>query len=388
MLEENIKNCSPSQGMAIPCGGTGAALPVRDAYSIDNPVEGVLVGTAVGDSLGLPAEGLSPQRIAKNGWSSWHHRFFVGKGMISDDTEHTLFVAQAILRYPDNVHQFQRCLASKLRWWLVSLPAGTGLATARAILKLWCGVSPRKSGVFSAGNGPAMRSAVIGVTFANDPDKLYEYVKASTQLTHSDPRALTGALAVAHVASYLTNEGAVDPSFLLKHLKALSFFEQEWIEIIEKMEVSLENELSVKDFCRVLKLEKGVTGYIYHTVPVAIYSLLLNEADFEKSLTDVLSCGGDADTTGAIVGSMLGACGKKALIPNEWVEDIIEWPRSISLLKRVALQINKLKSGSSYAPISYFVPLLLLRNFVFLVIVLSHGLMRLLPSFLMRRLIK
>ena len=41
------------------------------------------------------------------------------------------------------------------------LPAGVGLATARACLKLWLGFSPERSGIYSAGNGPAMRSAVL-----------------------------------------------------------------------------------------------------------------------------------------------------------------------------------------------------------------------------------
>ena len=127
-MEKNLHTESPGQGMAIPCGGAGAEPPVRSYYPISNFLEGVMIGTAVGDSLGLPAEGLSPQRIAKNGWSKWKQRLIFGKGMISDDTEHTLFVAQAILSHPNDAEKFQRALASKLKWWLASLPAGTGFS--------------------------------------------------------------------------------------------------------------------------------------------------------------------------------------------------------------------------------------------------------------------
>ncbi|MFT7514727.1 MAG: ADP-ribosyl-[dinitrogen reductase] hydrolase, partial [Candidatus Omnitrophota bacterium] len=35
---------------------------------------GILLGTAVGDSLGLPAEGLSRARIRALGWHPWRHR--------------------------------------------------------------------------------------------------------------------------------------------------------------------------------------------------------------------------------------------------------------------------------------------------------------------------
>ena len=66
----------PGQGMAIPCGGSGAALPDSKYQPISNSSVGVLLGTAVGDSLGLPAERLTPERISKNGWNQWRQRFF------------------------------------------------------------------------------------------------------------------------------------------------------------------------------------------------------------------------------------------------------------------------------------------------------------------------
>lgn len=36
-----------------------------------------------------------------------------------------------------------------------------GLATFKSIIKLWLGFSPAKIGIFSAGNGPSIRSALI-----------------------------------------------------------------------------------------------------------------------------------------------------------------------------------------------------------------------------------
>lgn len=67
---------------------------------------GLLWGTAVGDALGLPAEGLSPKRARALFPRPWRHRLLPGTGMISDDTEHTLFVAQCLLRHPKNVSSF------------------------------------------------------------------------------------------------------------------------------------------------------------------------------------------------------------------------------------------------------------------------------------------
>lgn len=78
--------------------------------------------------------------------------------MIRDDTEHTLMVAQTLLTHPDDAMTFGRSLAWRLRWWFLGLPAGVGLATARACLKIWPGFPLDHSGVYSAGNDAAKRS--------------------------------------------------------------------------------------------------------------------------------------------------------------------------------------------------------------------------------------
>src|SRR3954464_6402545 len=100
--------------------GPGSALP--DVFA------GVLLGTAVGDALGLPAENLSPERIRRRWKGVWRMRLVFRRGMISDDTEHTLMVAQALLAHPRDATAFQRALGWKLRWWFASLPAGVGIA--------------------------------------------------------------------------------------------------------------------------------------------------------------------------------------------------------------------------------------------------------------------
>ncbi len=161
-------------------------------------IAGVILGTAVGDALGLPFEGLSRPRARRLfGDGPLRHRLVFGRGMVSDDTEHTWMVGQALLASGYDVERFAHELAWRMRWWLLRLPAGVGLATARAILKLWCGFSPTRSGVWSAGNGPAMRAALLGACLADDPERLHRFVRASTRLTHVDPRAESGALIVA-----------------------------------------------------------------------------------------------------------------------------------------------------------------------------------------------
>lgn len=181
-------------------------------------VAGSLLGTAVGDALGLPYEGLSRARAERLFGPPDRHRLILGRGMVSDDTEHTWLVAQALVSSGGEVEGFRRSLAWGLRWWLLGLPAGVGWATLRATVRLWLGVSPTRSGVRSAGNGPAMRAAILGSAI-DDLAHLWALIHASSAITHRDVRAAHGALLIALAARAARSSCAVEPSSLVSDLR-------------------------------------------------------------------------------------------------------------------------------------------------------------------------
>jgi len=343
---------------------------MKDAF------QAVLLGTAVGDSLGLPAEGLSSRKIARRWRGQWHQRLVFNRGMISDDTEHTVFVAQCLLEEPTDATKFQRRLAWKLRWWLACLPAGVGFATLRAIIKLWLGFSPSRSGVFSAGNGPAMRSALIGVFFHEDHERLCEYVNASTRLTHTDPKAETAALAIALTSAWAMGTGEPDIAELRELWGGAGPADAVWVGLIDRLVFAYRRGASVADFAKELGLEKGVTGYCYHTVPVALYAWLRHSGDFRSSLVEVLNCGGDTDTVGAITGALAAIRGD---VPEEWIEAVLDGPISVGYLRGLADALAASnQSKPSRGPVFNW-GMLPFRNLVFLMVVLTHGFRRLLP---------
>ena len=186
-----------------------AARKTAVPYSMQDAITGCLLGTAVGDALGLACEGLSRRRQAKMFRTLDSYKLLPigksGKGMTSDDTEHTCMLAQSLIvtghgELTTLEQKFSANFAWRLRLWLLGLPAGIGFATLRAILKLWLGFPARHSGVFSAGNGPAMRAALIGVCHGNEPARMRALVRAATRITHTDPKAEFGAFAVATAA--------------------------------------------------------------------------------------------------------------------------------------------------------------------------------------------
>ena len=300
--------------------------------------------------------------------------------MVSDDTEHTIFVCQSLLAHkePD---AFERRLAWCLRFWLLGLPAGVGLATLRSVLRLWVGVSPRRSGVFSAGNGPAMRAAPFGLLFADDPDAMDAFLERATRLTHSDPKALVAARAVARAASCSLTDQRPDIDDLADWLMDAGPDDAEWASLCDQPTTAAQENMAVDAFASQLGLEKGVTGYAYHTVPVVLYAWWRHWGDFEATVTAVLNCGGDSDTTGAIAGALAGATVGDHGIPPDWVDGIIDWPRGTSFLRRLADEMARLQSGEDANPVRYFWPGLLTRNAFFLGVILIHGFRRVLPPY-------
>ena len=83
----------------------------------DDEIIGCILGTAVGDALRLPYEGVSSKRAPRLLGPPDRYRFFFRRGMISDDTEHTCMFAQSLIEANGDVDLFARRFATRLRWW-------------------------------------------------------------------------------------------------------------------------------------------------------------------------------------------------------------------------------------------------------------------------------
>jgi ADP-ribosyl-[dinitrogen reductase] hydrolase len=347
-------------------------------FNPTNAILGSLLGSAVGDALGLPYEGISHKRVAlflKNGLQ---HRLVFGRGMFSDDTEHTMMVAAAFLRHSDDSKTFQKALGRSLRWWFLALPAGVGLSTAKAIIRLWLGVPASRSGVWSAGNGAAMRSAIIGVIFSHDAAKRREFALAGCRLTHIDPRAEESALLVAEAAA-LSSIGAQTNDVI----SALETLVQsgEMKTRFATLKTALTEQRSVGEYASAIGCERGVSGFAPNTVAVALYAWLRHRGEFQCVLTEVIKCGGDTDSVASIAGGITGAETGEAGIPSRWIADICDWPRSVSYLRKLAEALSAQQSGNHFLFPAYSWIAVPVRNLFFLLVVLIHGFRRLLPPY-------
>jgi len=359
-------------------------------------VVGCLLGQAVGDMMGLPAENLSARRIAKLFPRFDCPRFLFGHGMGSDDTEHACMTANALLRSGGDRHRFRRSLAWRLRWWFLGGPPGIGLATLKSCVRLWLGWPSYKSGVKSAGNGPAMRAAILFTTIdIPEPPEIMDvfwervpwpWVDEITDITHLDPQALWGARLIQHFALVATKQRH-EPLNLKDEWPVLQLFvgsgDSHITRNVAAIRPAFDAGKSVAEFAASIGLKrKGVTGYIAHTVPVAIYAFLRHPDDYRAAIESVIRCGGDTDTVAAITGALVGARVGKAGIPTEWLDRWCDWPRSVRYMEKLGERLAEGKWRTAPQPAVglawWAIPL---RNFLFFLVVMCHVFRRLLPPY-------
>ena len=143
-------------------------------------VAGSLIGTALGDALGLACEGMGADAIARRFGRVDEFHLLGRTGFVSDDTEQSALIAQSIARSVD-LEDCRRHFRRAMLGWFLRLPWGIGLGTVRASIKIALGFS--RSGVMSAGNGAAMRAGVVGAVFSNDAERRESYGRLLAEVT-------------------------------------------------------------------------------------------------------------------------------------------------------------------------------------------------------------
>ena len=135
----------------------------------------------------------------------------------------------------------------------------------------------------SWGNGSAMRVSPVAYV-AKSMDEVKELSRLVTQVTHNHPEGIKGAEATA-VATYMALHGAS---------------KQEIHELITANYYALDFTLDA------IRSTYRFNESCQHTVPQALEAFFEAE-DFESTLRNGISIGGDSDTIGAIAGAVAGA---------------------------------------------------------------------------------
>lgn len=269
----------------------------------------VLLGTAIGDALGVPFE---TKLVNNPELTNWDGKSFLGSehhnlqpGQYSDDTQMSLMVAESLIENngfnPDD-------LSKRYTNWITSgIARGYGRTTMLAIQNLISGKHWSISGIAgSLGNGTAMRAAPFGVYYRNDLHSLVNAVKIDSAITHASKDAEAGAIAIALAAAYAVNNDT--DNLLDKIWQQLP--ESKVKNTIYSLDALITaDKITPQQALRVL----GTKANVCETVPSAIYCFLKFDNYYDAVLT-AIKAGGDTDTTAAIVGALFGAkLGMKAI---------------------------------------------------------------------------
>lgn len=202
----------------------------------------------------------------------------------TDDTIMTVAVAKAIMlslreqfAKPEKGRGFQEILIEVMQDFGRRYPHPTGAYGGR--FAEWLRQeNPKPYG--SYGNGSAMRVSPCGLA-AVTIEEARALARASASVTHNHPEGIKGAEAVSAAI------------FLAKCGKSKAMIRQYISEHFYNLDFTLD---SIRE---TYKFDVSCHG----SVPQAIVAFLESE-DFEDAIRNVISIGGDCDTTGAITGSI------------------------------------------------------------------------------------
>jgi ADP-ribosylglycohydrolase len=333
--------------------------PVADSDR-ERALRGALWGTALGDALGLRYEGLSARGIARSVDPALGIGLVGARLFVSDDTEQTALVLESIVLaradLPASLRAFRRALCA----WLLRLPFGIGLSTLRACLRMLFGRA--RSGVASAGNGAAMRAGIIGVYFAAEQAQRRSFAEAFARVTHTDARAVEGAVYTAELAALCACPPTRDRAELVT-LAARTIREPE-------LRAAIDGALLLSG----TRHQNGLapnTGYVVSTLALCTWAFI-REGDYAlRAIQAVIRAGGDTDTAAAIVGGWLGALHGPEPLPVALLARLDDGPFGTRHLAELARA-----TGSTRVP-GWSRLRALRRNLGLYPIVLAHALLRL-----------
>lgn len=137
--------------------------------------------------------------------------------------------------------------------------------------------------------------------------------------THFDPRCIASCLAVCLAATDLIQKD-VDAEQIETFI---SDIQQETIDIIGNRfapdDIDLFRQYTDKRTLEELNLDElGKIGYTYKCLASGFYGLRSTDS-FEQTLHELIKYGGDADTNGAVCGTLYGARHGYRKLPYKWL---------------------------------------------------------------------
>jgi poly(ADP-ribose) glycohydrolase ARH3 len=299
----------------------GVAAAVRDR------ARGALLGTFVGDALGMPFEGVAPGAIPRAVEMVKARR---GRGTYTDDTQMMIALAESLIER-SRVEEEHLARAFQEAY---DPERGYGGGTRR-VFELWATGTPVAdaagqvfAGRGSRGNGAAMRIAPVAVCFRDEPSRLRAEAASSARVTHAHPVGVDGAVVqAAAIGAALRDDDILEAARVAARTG--------------EMRTALEDVgvlLAERRGAREVHARLGSSSDAGESVCAAIYSALAHPA-FEAAVRFAVRLGGDTDTVAAMSGAIAGARNGVQSIPPRWLDALEDGERGRSHVERLAARL-------------------------------------------------
>ncbi len=334
------------------------------------------LGTAIGDALGAPIEGLSRKerrecgRIESyraNPYHAWNSR--LGAGRWTDDTQLTLVVAESLIasggtiNMDDMAARHVAALEEARR-----ADVGWGRTTTLAVDQLKTGVHWSESGKnlgegCGAGNGVAMKMVPIAAMLLADgtPVKkmktLLEPVLQLACMTHATAAGISAGLAQALAIRHCFYTGfslfdmygayrSLSEEMLFGLFSGYEFSDERGLPAADwdSLVISTDHDFirrtilffSPRDIsCETIARIFRANGFhVADSLPTVLAFFLRNPYSIE-TLYDVVYWSGDADSNGAMVGALLGALNGTRIFPQHLIDGLFQRERIVDTANRL-----------------------------------------------------
>lgn len=289
---------------------------------------GALLGAAIGDAMGAPCEGLSAAEV--------YRRYGALTGFVreggggTDDTDFTLFNATILLAYGAEVTPAQ----VEQEWRDKLLGPGRayrpgGFSDVISTRNLAAGLHAPQSGAFGHqmwSDGVAMAIGAAGVLCAGRPERAAQVAAALSSVSN----ARDGIYAAQAVAAAIAVAMAGAPPHEMAAAALAAVPPASWTAraLARAMEVAGridDPESGLDEIGRTLVVAWWPWADLAtEAVPLAFAAFLVMQGDAARAIPYGVRFGRDADTIGAIVGSLAGAYGGEDALPAAWRERVHE----------------------------------------------------------------
>ncbi|GIL26387.1 ADP-ribosylglycohydrolase family protein [Actinocatenispora comari] len=301
--------------------GTARDQPARDGADRDDAARdrarGCLLGLAIGDAMGAPAENMTAAAIAER-WGPVTG-FLRDEPAGTDDTEYAAFSALLLIEHGAALTSEQVADA-----WVRHLAGrsggfpGAGFSELGTIENLRAGLRPPASGqhLHSWSDGLAMRAAVHGVYAAGDLDLAARLAAVDGAVSHDGEGVYAGQAVAVAVAAALAG---ARPGEMLAAARARVPADS-WTAAALATAATAAGPDALLDALVVRAYPW--TDLAPEAVGLAFGAALAADGELRRAVPGAVAMGRDADTTAAIAGALCGAGHGMAGIPAEWVAAI------------------------------------------------------------------